>query len=114
MSLFRCRTCWPVPRLRTGPGQMFGTDIGKGGKSALATKANAFRDTGLSAPTIEALYRRGLLQELEVHKRLKNPHQNSVQGHAARLGISPVFHFMKAILILHNGSTACQAQPIPV
>jgi 2-polyprenyl-6-methoxyphenol hydroxylase-like FAD-dependent oxidoreductase len=37
---------------------------------------------GLSAPTIEALYRRGLLQELEVHKRLKNPHQTSapVQG----------------------------------
>ncbi|HEX6428381.1 MAG TPA: FAD-dependent monooxygenase [Niastella sp.] len=35
---------------------------------------------GLSAPTIEALYRRGLLQELEIHKRLKNPHQNAVQG----------------------------------
>jgi 2-polyprenyl-6-methoxyphenol hydroxylase-like FAD-dependent oxidoreductase len=35
---------------------------------------------GLSAPTIEALYRRGLLKELEVHKRLKNPHQNAKQG----------------------------------
>jgi 2-polyprenyl-6-methoxyphenol hydroxylase-like FAD-dependent oxidoreductase len=35
---------------------------------------------GLSAPTIEALYRRGLLKELEVHKRLKNPHSNAVQG----------------------------------
>jgi 2-polyprenyl-6-methoxyphenol hydroxylase-like FAD-dependent oxidoreductase len=37
---------------------------------------------GLSAPTIEALYRRGLLQELEVHKRLKDPHKTStpVQG----------------------------------
>ncbi len=35
---------------------------------------------GLSAPTIEALYRRGLLEELEIHKRLKNPHQNAVQG----------------------------------
>jgi 2-polyprenyl-6-methoxyphenol hydroxylase-like FAD-dependent oxidoreductase len=33
---------------------------------------------GLSAPTIEALYRRGLLEELEVPKRLKDPH--SVQG----------------------------------
>src|SRR6202453_2700727 len=32
---------------------------------------------GLSAPTIEALYRRGLLQELEVHKRIKNPHKTS-------------------------------------
>ena len=30
---------------------------------------------GLSAPTIEALYRRGLLQELEIHKRIKNPHK---------------------------------------
>ncbi|OJV16967.1 MAG: FAD-dependent oxidoreductase [Dyadobacter sp. 50-39] len=29
---------------------------------------------GLSSPTIEALLRRGLLEELEIHKRLKNPH----------------------------------------
>ena len=37
---------------------------------------------GLSAPTIEALSRRGLLKELEIHKRLKNPHKTSgpVQG----------------------------------
>src|SRR5271154_1623309 len=35
---------------------------------------------GLSAPTIEALSRRGLLQELEVHKRIKSPHQNAGQG----------------------------------
>jgi 2-polyprenyl-6-methoxyphenol hydroxylase-like FAD-dependent oxidoreductase len=32
---------------------------------------------GLSAPTIEALYRRGLLEKLEVHKRLQNPHKTS-------------------------------------
>ena len=32
---------------------------------------------GLSTPTIEALYRRGLLEDLEVHKRLKNPHKTS-------------------------------------
>jgi 2-polyprenyl-6-methoxyphenol hydroxylase-like FAD-dependent oxidoreductase len=31
---------------------------------------------GLSAPTIEALDRRGLLEELQIHKHLKNPHQN--------------------------------------
>jgi 2-polyprenyl-6-methoxyphenol hydroxylase-like FAD-dependent oxidoreductase len=30
---------------------------------------------GLSAPTIEALYRRDLLKELQVHKRLRNPHK---------------------------------------
>ncbi len=39
---------------------------------------------GLSAPTIEALYRRGLLNELEVHKRLKNPHQSSAPEHGPR------------------------------
>jgi 2-polyprenyl-6-methoxyphenol hydroxylase-like FAD-dependent oxidoreductase len=32
---------------------------------------------GLSTPTIEALYRRDLLKELDVHKRLKNPHKTS-------------------------------------
>src|SRR5580658_8748959 len=41
---------------------------------------------GLSAPTIEALYRRGLLDELEIHKRLKNPHQNSGQGAQRQVG----------------------------
>lgn len=41
---------------------------------------------GLSAPTIEALYRRGLLKELEVHKRLKDPHQNPVQGSRRQAG----------------------------
>ena len=41
---------------------------------------------GLSTPTIEALYRRGLLEELEIHKRLKNPHQNAVQGPRRQAG----------------------------
>jgi 2-polyprenyl-6-methoxyphenol hydroxylase-like FAD-dependent oxidoreductase len=41
---------------------------------------------GLSAPTIESLYRRGLLQELEVHKRLKNPHQHARQGPRRQAG----------------------------
>ncbi len=35
---------------------------------------------GLSAPSIEALYRRGLLKGLELHKTLKSPHQNAKQG----------------------------------
>lgn len=35
---------------------------------------------GLSAPTIEALDRRGLLAELEIHKRLKNPHTGTTSG----------------------------------
>ena len=41
---------------------------------------------GLSAPTIEALYRRGLLNELELHKRLKNPHTGSGQGPRRQVG----------------------------
>jgi 2-polyprenyl-6-methoxyphenol hydroxylase-like FAD-dependent oxidoreductase len=41
---------------------------------------------GLSAPTIEALYRRGLLKELELHKRLKSPHQNAGQGSRRQVG----------------------------
>ncbi|WP_259069873.1 FAD-dependent monooxygenase [Mucilaginibacter sp. X4EP1] len=41
---------------------------------------------GLSAPTIEALYRRDLLKELEIHKRLKNPHQNAKQGASRQVG----------------------------
>ncbi len=45
-----------------------------------ALKQLPFGMRGLSAPTIEAFYRRGLLKGLELHKRLKNPHQNAVQG----------------------------------
>ena len=41
---------------------------------------------GLSAPTIEAFYRRGLLKELEVPKRLKNPHSTTVQGTRRQAG----------------------------
>ncbi|MBN9284824.1 MULTISPECIES: FAD-dependent monooxygenase [unclassified Flavobacterium] len=41
---------------------------------------------GLSAPTIEALYRRGLLHELEIHKRVKNPHSHAVAGPRRQVG----------------------------
>jgi 2-polyprenyl-6-methoxyphenol hydroxylase-like FAD-dependent oxidoreductase len=41
---------------------------------------------GLSTPTIEALYRRGLLNKLEVHKRLKNPHKTSIPEGPGRQG----------------------------
>jgi 2-polyprenyl-6-methoxyphenol hydroxylase-like FAD-dependent oxidoreductase len=41
---------------------------------------------GLSAPTIEALYRRGLLGELEVPKRLTNPHANNPEGPRRQVG----------------------------
>jgi 2-polyprenyl-6-methoxyphenol hydroxylase-like FAD-dependent oxidoreductase len=52
---------------------------------------------GLSAPTIEALYRRGLLEELEVPRRLKNPHSNAVQGPRRQAG-----HF--AGIPFHDGN----------
>jgi 2-polyprenyl-6-methoxyphenol hydroxylase-like FAD-dependent oxidoreductase len=41
---------------------------------------------GLSAPTIEALYRRGLLEELMLNKSMKNPHANAVQGPRRQAG----------------------------
>jgi 2-polyprenyl-6-methoxyphenol hydroxylase-like FAD-dependent oxidoreductase len=41
---------------------------------------------GLNALSVEALDRRGLLQELELHKRLKNPHQNAGQGARRQVG----------------------------
>src|SRR5271169_584244 len=51
-----------------------------------ALKQLPFGIRGLSALTIEALYRRGLLNELEIHKRLKNPHQNAGQGSRRQVG----------------------------
>ncbi len=41
---------------------------------------------GLSAPTIEALHRRGFLDELEIHKRMKNPHTAVAQGPRRQVG----------------------------
>ena len=52
---------------------------------------------GLSALSVEALYRRGLLGELEVPKRLKDPHSNAVQGSRRQAG-----HF--AGIPFHSGN----------
>ena len=49
-------------------------------------KQTPFGIRGLNALSIEALDRRGLLQELELHKRLKNPHQNAGQGARRQVG----------------------------
>ncbi|MDB5767160.1 MAG: putative oxygenase [Collimonas fungivorans] len=54
---------------------------------------------GLSAPTIEALYRRGLLKELELPKRLKDPHGSPVSVQEAQLR-RPGGHF--AGIQFHN------------
>jgi 2-polyprenyl-6-methoxyphenol hydroxylase-like FAD-dependent oxidoreductase len=58
----------------------------KAGDPHSPLKQLPFGIRGLSAPTIEALYRRGLLKELELHKRLKNPHQNAAQGARRQVG----------------------------
>src|ERR1700760_1911201 len=42
--------------------------------SAWPLKQLPFGMRGLSAPTIEALYRRGLLKDFELHKRVTIPH----------------------------------------
>jgi len=52
---------------------------------------------GLNALSIEALYRRGLLEELEVPKRLKDPHANAVQGPDRQVG-----HFAGIPLLVGN------------
>jgi len=52
---------------------------------------------GLNALSVEALYRRGLLRELEVPKRLKDPHANAVQGPRRQVG-----HF--AGIPIHSGN----------
>src|SRR6202000_1415438 len=50
---------------------------------------------GLSALSVEALYRRRLLDELAVPKRLKDPHSNAVQGPRRQAGhfAGIPFHF---------------------
>ena len=41
---------------------------------------------GLSAPSIEAFYRRGLLDKFNLHKQVKSPHMNSGQGTRRQVG----------------------------
>src|ERR1700741_3167842 len=47
-------------------------------------KQRPFDIRGLSAPTIEALDRRGLLKELELHKHLKNPQKTAAPTQGLR------------------------------
>ncbi|MCH8621065.1 FAD-dependent monooxygenase [Undibacterium sp. TS12] len=58
----------------------------KAGSPDSPFKQRPFGIRGLSAPTIEALYRRDLLAGLELHKQLKNPHQNAGQGARRQVG----------------------------
>ncbi len=65
---------------------MFRPDTGKAEDPHSPFKRVPFGIRGLSAPSVEALYRRGLLKELELHKRIKNPHQNAGQGSRRQVG----------------------------
>ncbi|TPG66598.1 FAD-dependent monooxygenase [Hymenobacter nivis] len=67
-------------------------------------KRPPFGVRGLNAPSVEALDRRGLLQELALHKRLKNPHQNAVQGAQRQVG-----HF--AGIPFHEGDVDASRWP---
>ncbi|GAB3582669.1 FAD-dependent monooxygenase [Hymenobacter daeguensis] len=49
-------------------------------------KQMPFGVRGLNAPSVDALHRRGLLHELELHKQLKNPHQHAGQGARRQVG----------------------------
>ncbi|MBV7530526.1 FAD-dependent monooxygenase [Chitinophaga sp. sic0106] len=51
----------------------------KEGQPDSLLKKLPFGMRGLSSPTITALYHRGMLQELELHKRMKQPHSIPVQ-----------------------------------
>ncbi|WP_118953007.1 FAD-dependent oxidoreductase [Taibaiella helva] len=56
----------------------------KAGDSQSPLKQLPFGMRGLSTPTIDALYRRGLLEELELHKQVKDPHSRPVEEPATR------------------------------
>jgi 2-polyprenyl-6-methoxyphenol hydroxylase-like FAD-dependent oxidoreductase len=52
---------------------------------------------GLNALSVEALYRRELLEQLEVPKRIKDPHVNAIQGPSRQVG-----HFAGIPLLTGN------------
>ena len=63
---------------------------------------------GLNVLSVEALYRRGLLEELEVSKRLKDPHSNAVQGPRRQVG-----HFAGIPLLSGNIDTSQWTYRLP-
>ena len=65
---------------------------------------------GLSAPTIEALDRRGLLQTLEIHKRIKNPHAKPASHVQLK---HQVGHFAGLALFEENIDRSLWSQRIP-
>lgn len=85
------RTTYDVIVAGAGPvGLFLAGELALAGCSVLVIEKEAYRNSplkrvpfgirGLSAPTIEALDRRGLLSELDLHKRMTNPHQNAKAG----------------------------------
>jgi 2-polyprenyl-6-methoxyphenol hydroxylase-like FAD-dependent oxidoreductase len=80
-----------------GPvGLMLGCELALAGCSVLIVeraeqphsrlKELPFGIRGLSAPTVEALHRRGMLEELQVPKRVREPHADAPQGAGRQAG----------------------------
>jgi 2-polyprenyl-6-methoxyphenol hydroxylase-like FAD-dependent oxidoreductase len=80
----------------------------KNGDASSPLKRFPFGIRGLSAPTIEALHRRGLLEQLEVHKRLKNPHHHGSQGAQRQVG-----HFAGIPFVEGNVDTSQWTHRLP-
>ncbi len=63
---------------------------------------------GLSAPSIEALQRRGLLDQLKLHKKMKSPHSSSGHGSQRQVG-----HFAGLPLLEGNINTSRWSHRLP-
>jgi 2-polyprenyl-6-methoxyphenol hydroxylase-like FAD-dependent oxidoreductase len=63
---------------------------------------------GLNALSVEALYRRGLLEQLEVPKRLTDPHSHAVQGPRRQVG-----HFAGIPLLAGNIDASLWSYRLP-
>ena len=76
---------------------------------------------GLSVPTIEAFYRRGLLNDIAAPQRAKDdigrqhcrPPRIGCSSRAARAAISPASSSSTTTSIPRSGSIACQVRPAP-
>ncbi len=74
----------------------------------LPLKQLPFGLRGLNALSVEVLYRRGFLEQLEVPKRIKDPHANPVQGPCRQVG-----HFAGIPLLAGNIDASAWSYRLP-
>ena len=77
-------------------------------------KQTPFGIRGLSSLSIESLDRRGLLDDLELHKRLKNPHQNAGQGARRQVGHFAGISFYEGDVDVSQWKYRLQVRQLPV